>query len=281
LRIAARRVRVGRVSARTVLRFALPGIVADVRRQASLFRRVGMGRAQALRAALSPSMRRAARVVSLPLLPEGLAPLDVAVDVGAYVGEFAEALLRVVGARRLVAFEPDPDAYAAARERLSAWPEAEVRAVAVGARPGTARLRRFRHPTNNSLLPMDPDRDPDPRDDPRRPEHEAVAECDVRVERLDDLLPEAEFPRIGFLKVDVQGGERDVIEGGAQVLRRTDAVLIEAPFRASYAGAGRFPDLHGALESLGFALRDLGNFVHGRRGSLLQADALYVRASPR
>jgi FkbM family methyltransferase len=101
--------------------------------------------------------------------------------------------------------------------------------------------------------------------------------------RLDDV-PEATGCR--FLKIDVQGGELDVLSGAANLLRGVLVVFVEVEFVSIYRSQPLFCQIHALLESHGFELLDLvepgyGSYRAANSGllqsRLLWADALYVR----
>jgi FkbM family methyltransferase len=54
----------------------------------------------------------------------------------------------------------------------------------------------------------------------------------VSVRRLDTLLARGEVPRPSFVKIDVQGFEKRVMDGGRETLREVDFVLMECTFFA-------------------------------------------------
>ena len=71
----------------------------------------------------------------------------------------------------------------------------------------------------------------------------------VQTARLDDVL---ELPRLDLLKMDVQGGELAVIEGGSRLLGEAVAIQTEVGFHRLYAGGPTFADIDLALRSHGF-----------------------------
>lgn len=55
----------------------------------------------------------------------------------------------------------------------------------------------------------------------------AVGREDVECDTLDHLIPESEFPRIDWLKVDVEGFEVHALEGASRLLDRTERIILE------------------------------------------------------
>lgn len=83
---------------------------------------------------------------------------------------------------------------------------------------------------------------------------ETVRTLQVETRRLDDI-PEIE--RCDFLKVDVQGGDYDVVANAIRILERTIFVHIEAEFAPLYNGQPLFVDIDQFMRSQGFELIDL------------------------
>lgn len=153
-----------------------------------------------------------------PVLPN-VAP-DFIIDAGAYIGDCAALMLSRFPAARLVALEPQPDAYELARENLkpygaaarvihgALWSEDGVVSVA-GAGTGAT--------VSNSEK------------GPRVP-------C-FSVARI---LQVVGFPRIDLLKCDIEGAEVEVFaKGDRSWLEHTGRVLIEC-HSAAAADAVRF-----------------------------------------
>jgi FkbM family methyltransferase len=136
-----------------------------------------------------------------------------AVDVGAHGGSVLRDITRFAPHGTHIAYEPLPD-MAARLRRL--FPSVDIRQVALANQQGET---TFVHVT--SLSPWSGLR--------RRPYPANVGESDleeitVRMERLDDSLPDGFVP--SFIKVDVEGAEEWVLEGALQVLRKHKPTVI-------------------------------------------------------
>ncbi|MCG8442360.1 MAG: FkbM family methyltransferase [Caulobacterales bacterium] len=94
----------------------------------------------------------------------------------------------------------------------------------------------------------------------------------ARTTSLDDLLAAApDAAALNVLCLDVQGAERDVLEGAAKALERFDAVYAEIAETPLYEGGCTFADVHALLTAAGFHLRDLA------MSQKLWGNAFYVR----
>lgn len=91
-----------------------------------------------------------------------------------------------------------------------------------------------------------------------KPEHTKIVErIPVKTRRLDDLAREHDFAP-DFIKIDVQGGEKDVLEGALDCLHNSIlAAEIELSFIERYSGLTRFSQMVAFMEAQGFELFDL------------------------
>jgi FkbM family methyltransferase len=68
-----------------------------------------------------------------------------------------------------------------------------------------------------------------------RPDSRVVHQEEVKMYRLDDILPNyLDYTRRFFLKIDVQGYEEEVIEGAGQTIKKAQGVKIEVPLKPTY-----------------------------------------------
>lgn len=121
---------------------------------------------------------------------------------------------------------------------------------------------------------------------------ETVEHLSVDTARLDDLLgDDPDFKGgIDFLKVDVQGGSLQVLEGASACLAKTLVCHVEAEFSEVYQHENLFTEIDGFMRQKGFVLLDFARLGRQRYKSfdssstyffqasrLLWADCIYVR----
>jgi hypothetical protein len=92
---------------------------------------------------------------------------------------------------------------------------------------------------------------------------------------IDSLVDPA--ARVSVLKLDVQGSEREALQGAGATLERTAAVLIELNFAHYYEGEADVGELDALLRGAGFALHAIGPAGQLADGRLAWADACYFR----
>jgi FkbM family methyltransferase len=182
------------------------------------------------------------------------------VDVGANMGWHALHAATHQTVEAVIAFEPDPlNAWLLDRNLLAnKIDKVIVCACAVGAKPGVARL--FRYKSSNFGR------------------HSAAVDHgfgsrSVPVSDLDSALAGLNFGgrTISVLKIDVEGYEPAVIEGARETLARTEVVITEYSPDLSRAGALSISDMLAQLQDAGFipfVLRDNGGTVRIDAGEL-------------
>jgi FkbM family methyltransferase len=138
------------------------------------------------------------------LLAFTLPPTAHCIDVGAHTGDLLRHMVALAPHGRHLAYEPLPD-LAASLQRD--YPTVDVRNAALGDMAGEL---PFVHVTDRPALSGLRERE--------LPPGATTDEIRVRVERLDDALPDGFEP--DFVKVDVEGGELQVFRGAIETLRR-------------------------------------------------------------
>lgn len=201
----------------------------------------------------------------------------VVIDIGANEGQFA-ADLRAAGYRgRIVSVEPLSQAHAkltktAAKD--SQWTVADR--CAVGAAAGNATLHVAGNSVSSSLREM------------TAAHLDAAAYSkyvgteEVRVVTLADLIAQhAGSSDAGvFVKLDVQGHERDVLAGAGIHLDTVGGIQLELSLVELYAGQALMPAQVEFLAGHGLSLWSLDRgFMDGNTGRLLQCDGTFVRES--
>lgn len=165
-------------------------------------------------------------------------PGDVCLDVGSAAGVYTQALSHLVGPGGQVhSVEPLPFGHPLWTEVLAAQrrPNVVHHTLALGAEPGRVVMRvpwsRRGPATSRSFL--------DWKSHGLGSNDEFRYHVDVLadVETLDGLCAAAGLTRLDFLKIDVEGGELHVLQGGQQVIERFGPTLyveIEARHTARY-----------------------------------------------
>lgn len=199
--------------------------------------------------------------------------LQSALDIGANVGQFALALQTILPEIRLYSFEPLPECFAQLQRRMAGARRFAAFNLGVGDRAGRLTFEQNEFTPSSSFLQMA---------EAHRtafPFTRATQSVEVEVRRLDDLAAQLELREPFLVKIDVQGYEDRVLQGGEATLRRAEVILIETSFETLYEGQILFDGLYRRLVGWGFAYRGaLEQLTHPADGHCLQADSVFVRA---
>lgn len=164
-------------------------------------------------------------------------------DIGANHGSYTLLGARRVGpSGRVVAFEPQPVLARLLRQSLASngMGQGSVQELALGAKAGSAAFFIPAAGSGSGGLHAAFS---------ARGQHERL---EVRVARLDDLLPEP-LPRDNALvKLDCEGGELEVLRGGHRVLSALPPLLLELNAQAAAASGSSLAELREELLTLGY-----------------------------
>jgi FkbM family methyltransferase len=191
---------------RTPLQTLLLGAYGLVRRTGVLATPLGR---QALDVAYRLYKRHEAGAVDH--LRQWVVPGSWVIDVGANIGYFAERFAQWVGeGGGVLCYEPEPQNHDRLVRRLASLP-AGRRAITIQAAVADVEttLRLALNPDNFA--------------DHRLAEEGTVP---VRAVRLDDEMERRGWPRVSFIKIDVQGAECRVLDGAATLLTRFRPALF-------------------------------------------------------
>ena len=129
------------------------------------------------------------------------------IEIGANVGLLTTVAAEVVGATgRVIAYEPAPDAVQALRRACSSCAHVQIRQAAVADTPGARRFLVHPTETTSSTLYLGA----------AASNHRAVLAAVCSLDSELPTLPDA----VDFIKVDAQGAEAHIFEGGRRLLKR-------------------------------------------------------------
>lgn len=107
----------------------------------------------------------------------------------------------------------------------------------------------------------------------------------AQVLTLDRAFEKMQRQEADFIKLDTQGSELDILEGGPKILSSAFGIQVEVEFAPLYEKQPLFRDVDSFMNNHGFQLMDLRRFYWKRKahyqfigkGQLVFADALYFR----
>ena len=197
--------------------------------------------------------------------------VDLVLDVGASSGRYGLELRRHGYVGDILSFEPQPSPYERLAKRCSSDEKWTARQEAVGRSTDPIDLNISANGDSSSVLPMlqahvD-----------AAPESHYVAVRAVNQTTISLILPSLSCDR-PFLKMDVQGYERAVIEGASLVIDRLVGIQMEMSLEPLYQEQMLYQEALQLMEDHGFVLWSIEpGFSHPSSGRLLQMDGLFMR----
>ena len=179
-------------------------------------------------------------------------PGDVVFDIGANIGAHTLGMARSVGPSGMVyAFEPSDFAFAKLRHNFSLNPELEPRLHAHQAFLGTQIAESTPRQVYASW-PLRADRAVHPKHRGR-----LVSAAQASADTLDSFVQRSKIDRIDLIKMDVDGWELPVLQGGLQAIQRFHPILVME--MSPYVHAEQhnsFEDFIALLRNSGYSVRD-------------------------
>lgn len=200
--------------------------------------------------------------------------IDVVLDIGANIGQFALGLRRGGFVGKIVSFEPLKQAHdqlvTAARNDPN-WNIAPQ--MAIGEREGEIALHVSGNSVSSSVLGMLESHSD------AAPKSAYIATQHVRMATLDSMVHDIiQADDSIFLKIDTQGYEDKVLNGAPETLARASGLQLELSFVPLYEGQQLFDALMSRVRALGFAPWAIQpGFCDPVSGRMLQVDVVLFR----
>jgi FkbM family methyltransferase len=189
-------------------------------------------------------------------------------DVGANRGQFSVVARHLFPSAQIFAFEPlevDRRFY-----QLVVRGPVRMQALALGAARGRTKFFVTSRADSSSLLA------------PTKKQESAygvglASTTMVEVERLEDVIRPEDIAPPALLKLDVQGAELQVLQGGGKILRMIEMIYCEVSFVELYERQPNAGSVVSFLADRGFELRGVFNLSKTSEFGHTQADMLFIR----
>lgn len=201
--------------------------------------------------------------------------IDLVFDVGANIGQYAKLLREFGYSGRIVSFEPLSSAYSQLKAVSKKDPLWEIAPqAAIGNQEGEITINIAGNSYSSSALPMlDAHLE-------SAPESAYSGSETVKLSRLDTLAKnyiKSETKSI-FLKIDVQGLEKQVLEGATAILPSIKGIKLELSLVPLYEGQVLFKEMIDIVEKLGYELYGIEpGFTAEKTGRMLQMDGIFFK----
>jgi FkbM family methyltransferase len=205
--------------------------------------------------------------------------IDLVLDVGANVGQFAGFLRRSGYKGQIVSFEPVKTTYLALEVAAAADPLWNIYRLALGSREGEAMINVMEGSTLSSLY------QPSDYGQACFADEVVSKQESVKLARLDSFLTTEELKakagavaqRRIFLKIDTQGHDLEVFKGAEAILDSVVLLLMELSVRPIYRGTPDWLQGIQEVQSRGFVLYDLFPIIYDKEAAIIEYDGLFLK----
>lgn len=199
--------------------------------------------------------------------------LNVIIDVGANMGQFCIAAKYRFPDATIHSYEPVPDTFdILVKNARGKAKDLHFHKKALGAEVGEISFYQNKYSHVSSALEVS-------KSNNQEKYHLGLEKViKVPVSTLDEEFKDADFHGPILLKLDVQGYEKVVLQGGSNFLEKVDYILLEMPFVKLYENQFSYTEINDYLVSIGFEMFQPLDFNYGVNFHIIEMDALYKRA---
>jgi FkbM family methyltransferase len=206
---------------------------------------------------------------------------EVIYDIGASNGMWSDAINRIFPCARYELFEPLSETLDAYREtieqRLATCQNFRLHKVGLGDTNGEQEMAIFARGFGSTFLEIDRIKK---NADRLKEQKRLDGIASFPIHRLDDFVVEQKLPAPQIIKMDTQGYELAIVNGGRETVKRADILVLETWL---YRGYGvTTPLLHEVMDvigELGFVLTDFGGIYWAPGHKLTSIDAIFMRSA--
>lgn len=194
-------------------------------------------------------------------------------DVGAHDGRTAKLYRKYFPESKIYSFEPTPNTFRQLKNNISSYQNVEVFNVALSNFVGQTNFFINNSSMTNSLLK--------PLSDETYNSNDIYAtkeKIKVDTDTIDNFCSVNKIEKINILKIDVQGAERDVLNGTVDMLKKKniDLIYLEVEFIELYLNQPLFHDISLFLKTFDYNLYYLYNISVDKDGQMIYGDAIFL-----
>mgnify|MGYP006110375921 CR=1 FL=1 len=197
--------------------------------------------------------------------------IKTVIDVGANIGQFAVDASELYPDAVIYSFEPLPGPYSQLLINTKSFSKFNPYNIALSDHKGTTKMYSNDFSQSSSILEMAESHKK------AFPHSKNATPVKVKVQTLDAIFNGVELDTDILLKIDVQGLEKQVLDGGKETIKKVKVIIIETSYISLYKDQSLFGDIHNYLAELGFRFHgNLGQLLHPTDGSILQGDSVFI-----
>jgi len=193
-------------------------------------------------------------------------------DIGANTGQFVKEIRQILGDIQIYSFEPLKECFETLEKKFGKGNKFKAFNYALGEIEKEVEMNKSAYTPSSSILSMSETHKN------LFPHTKEQTTEKIKIKRLDDVRGELNLLKEILIKVDVQGFEDKVIEGGKETFKKAKVILIENSFVELYEGQPLFDDTYQRLKSLGFKYR--GNTqqkIDKKSGQIISEDSIFTK----
>jgi FkbM family methyltransferase len=201
--------------------------------------------------------------------------IDLVFDIGANKGQYAMGIMDAGYRNRIVSFEPLSKVHRELQEtskKFSNW--AVAQRCAIGAKKEEIEINISANSVSSTLLPMlDTHLE-------GAPESKIIGKEKVTVLPLDEIgKTYVNAEKNIFIKIDVQGFEREVLKGAVEFIEKAKGIEMEISLVPLYEGQiWLLPQVLEFMEQRNFQLRSImPAFTDPKTGNVLQCNGIFFK----
>lgn len=201
--------------------------------------------------------------------------ISLVLDIGANKGTYAQEIRASKFTGRIVSFEPLSSPFNQLKHKTLKDILWSCEKIAIGSTDGETSMNVSGHETSSSLLSITNTHIN------AMPSSATIGKEDIQVARLDSFYSKYvnSNDRI-YMKIDVQGYEKEAIKGATKILEKTHVLEVELSTIPMYESAPAIIEMFATLEKMGYTLASIVPvFSDATTGHMLQADGIFVRQS--
>lgn len=194
-------------------------------------------------------------------------------DVGANNGQYAEIVQKIGFKGEIISFEPVKSTFKILEKKANSNQKWKTLNYGLGPKNDSFEINISANTSSSSILEIMPNVIKS------EPETKTIRKEKILIKTLDNIYTSLVKPEDNvLLKLDVQGFEKNVLDGATESLKKIKGIQIEMSIEELYRSEMLFAEMLLFLNSKGFSLHSLENgFYDEKTGKLLQVDGIFFR----
>ncbi|MCX6172884.1 MAG: FkbM family methyltransferase [Flavobacterium sp.] len=199
--------------------------------------------------------------------------IDVIIDIGANIGQYGSEMRNIGYKGRIISFEPTSEAFEKLSKTSKNDSNWEIHHSSLGERDGKTTINISKNSVSSSLLNSLPELTDS------APDASFVKKEEIDIKKLDTIFDSLNIHNKNiYLKIDTQGYESLVLDGGKESLKKISGIQLEMALISSYEGGITFQEMTAKLNGFGFNLVTVeSGFYDKVTGKLMEVDGVFYK----